>query len=228
MRLKILGVCGSPIKGGNSEVFLAEALKAAAEAGDVTTQMVSLAGKRIEDCLHCNFCIRKQEEGKICAQKDDMIEIFPLVMEADALLIATPVYLARLSGRLANFLDRLRALREGKVYKGIMENKPGGALAVSWFRNAGLETALLSIQYAFFALKMLPVGPGRYGCQWGATGLSSKEGTGKFDPEDKREVLHDEYGLHSAHNLGRRVVEITRIVKAGKEALQISQSAISL
>jgi len=45
MEIKILGVCGSPIKGGNTEVILREALKATETAGDVQTELMSLAGK---------------------------------------------------------------------------------------------------------------------------------------------------------------------------------------
>jgi multimeric flavodoxin WrbA len=224
VELKVLGICGSPIKGGNTELFLQEALKAAAEMGGVTTELIALAGKEIKGCLHCNFCVgKRQEEGKFCAQKDDMLEIYPRLMEADALLLATPVYLGRLSGPLADFLDRLRAINDGKYYHRRLENKVGGALAVAWFRNTGLETALLSIVFGFFSLKMLPVGPGRGGCQWGATGLSSDAGTGKFDPADKHGVLKDQYGLDSARNLGRRVVEVARTLKAGQEVLRTKQ-----
>lgn len=225
MEIKVLGICGSPVKGGNTEVFLIEALKAAQEQGEVSTELIALAGKDIRGCLHCNFCVRKQEEGKFCNQKDDLFPLYPKIIEADALLVATPVYFARLSGRLGDFLDRLRCLNEGKFYKRRMENKVGGALSVAWYRNTGLETALLSIIYCFFALKMIPVGPGKDGCQWGATGISSYDGTGRFDPEDRLEVLKDQYGLRSARNLGKRVVDITRVLKSGQEALKVKQLA---
>ena len=49
MEIKILGICGSPIKGGNTEVFLNEALKAAENTGNVQTELISLAGKEIKD-----------------------------------------------------------------------------------------------------------------------------------------------------------------------------------
>ncbi len=216
MEVKIVGVSGSPVRAGNTEALLEEALKAAREVEGVSTEVINLAGKNIKDCIQCNFCVRKQEEGKICTQKDDMIDIYPTMMAADGLLVATPVYFARLSGLLACFLDRLRAINEGKYYKRKMENKPGGALSVAWLRNTGLETSLLTIHFSFFALRMLPIGPGKDGSQWGATGLSSQGGTGKFDPQDKREVLKDEYGVRSARFLGRRVAELAKVLKAGQ------------
>jgi multimeric flavodoxin WrbA len=219
MEIKILGICGSPIKGGNTEVFLGEALKVAREMDGVSTEMISLAGKKIEDCRHCNWCITKQGEGMICATKDDMQEIYPKILQADALLIATPTYFTRLSGYTATFMDRFRAILMGKHYHGSLTNKVVGALTVLWWRNFGAETALLSIVSALMAANMIVVGSGEGVCQFGAVGMSSEGGTGKFDREDKLGVLKDERGIKSAHTLARRVVEVTRMLKAGKEAL---------
>ncbi len=218
MEIKVLGVCGSPIKGGNTEVFLKEALKVAQGLGNVSTEIIPLAGKRIEDCRHCNWCISKQEKDKFCAAKDDMMEIYPKILEADALLLATPTYATRLSGYLAIFLDRFRAIILGKHYKRMLTNKVAGALTVAWRRNTGPETALLSVVSTFLGWGMVVVTPGEGFCQFGAVGLSSDEGAGKFDPRDKLGVLKDESGIKSAHALAKRLVEVTRILKAGREA----------
>ena len=102
MEIKVLGISGSPIKDGNTDCFLQEALNAVEGTEGVTTEMVSLAGKDIKDCKHCNWCLKKQKKGFFCAIKDDAQGIFPKILEADALLLATPVYLGRLSGYMAN------------------------------------------------------------------------------------------------------------------------------
>ena len=220
MEIKILGVCGSPINGGNTEVFLKEALKAAEDTGDVKTELITLAGKEIRDCRHCNWCLNKQVEGKFCSQNDDMVAIYPKVLEADAILLASPVYLGRLSGYLACFIDRLRAFAFGNLYRGKLYNKVGGALSVGWFRNVGVETTLISILFAFMALEMIPVGPHHgLGALGGAGGLSSESGADKLAPKDKLGVLKDEYGLKGAHSLGHRVVEVTKLLKAGTKQI---------
>ncbi len=220
MEINVLGICGSPIKGGNTEAFLRESLKAAEATGDVKATLITLAGKDIKDCRHCNWCIRKQEEGKLCAQQDDMVEIYPELLKADALLLASPVYIGRLSGYMACFTDRLRVFAWGNVYRGKIGSKVGAALAVSWGRNYGIETALLSILSALFMMGLIPVGPPHgYGSPFGACGLASEHGTGKFNPEDKLGVLRDEYGVKGAQALGKRVAEITKLIKAGEVAL---------
>ncbi|MBM3149732.1 MAG: flavodoxin family protein, partial [Chloroflexi bacterium] len=184
------------------------------------TKLISLAGKDIKDCRHCNWCLRKQEENKFCAQQDDMQEIYQAMVEADAVLFASPAYIGRLSGYMACMIDRLRAFVYGNQYGGKLKNKVGGALAVAWGRNSGLETTLLSLVSAIFILGMIPVIPlASPGSPFGAAGVSSEGGTGRFNREDKLLVLRDEYGLVGARGLGKRLVEVTRLLKVGGGAL---------
>ncbi len=217
MEIKVLGICGSPVKGGNSEVFLREALRAIEGVQGVSTELIALSGKEIGDCLHCNWCLRKQEEGRFCNQQDDMTDVFPKVLEADAMLLATPVYFGRLSGYIACFIDRLRVFTHGNYYGGKLRNKVGGALAVGWARNSGMETTILTLLSALFILGMLPVVPRG---ALGAIGLSSEGGAGKFNPKERLGVLKDEYGLAQSRGLSERAVEMARLVKAGNEALK--------
>lgn len=221
MEITVLGVCGSPVKGGNTEVLLTEALKAAEAVPHTHTHLVRLADHKIGDCRHCNWCLAKQDIAAVCALKDDMAEIYPLILAADVLLLATPTYAARLSGYLAAFLDRCRPLVLGKYYKRVLTNKVGGAMTVAWMRNAGPETALLSVVSAYLMWGMVVASPGEGGCQYGAVGLSSEGGSGKFDPEERIGVLKDKIGMDSARLLGKRSVELARIMRAGQEALEL-------
>jgi multimeric flavodoxin WrbA len=218
MPVKILGICGSPVKGGNTEAFLGEALKAAEGLGDVSTESIRLIDKRIGDCRHCNWCTSKQVEGSFCCIKDDMLEIYPKIIEADALLIATPTYAGRLSGYSAVFMDRFRALVLGRRYRGVLRNKVGAAMTVAWMRNAGPETALLSVATAYLMWGMVLASPGEGGSEFGAVGISSDGGSGRFAAEEKLGVLKDKLGMASARALAKRTVELARIMKSGQEA----------
>ena len=207
--IHILGVSGSPVKGGNTETFLKKALDFAESLGAVSSRMVSLAEKNISNCKHCNWCVTKQKEGKPCTQEDDMQEIYPMLLEADAILLATPVYVARLSGYMATFMDRLRVFGHGNLYKGGLTDKVGGALGVGWFRHGGLETALLSVLFGFMTYEMIPVGTG-LGCPWGAPALSSRAGTGVFDRNIRLGVLEDEFAQRSMEILIKRMIKVTK------------------
>ncbi|MEW6275120.1 MAG: flavodoxin family protein [Bacillota bacterium] len=213
--MKVLGVCGSPVKNGNTAAYL-EAVLEAVKDDEVEINSLSVAELAISDCRHCNFCLTKQTREHICSLPDDMPAVYPRVLEADVLVFASPVYLMRLSGYLARFMDRLRALLHGKVYRNALRDKVGVALAVSWFRNTGLETTLLSVLSGMVTLGMIPVG-GIGGL--GAGAVSSRGGTGMFDRENRLGVLEDEYGLETGRKTIQRAVELARIIKAGKQVL---------
>ena len=53
--MRILGICCSPRKGGNTEILLREALEGAREAG-CETELILVAGKKIAACDGCNSC----------------------------------------------------------------------------------------------------------------------------------------------------------------------------
>lgn len=214
--MKVLGVCGSLVKGGNTEQLLKYALQLTENEG-FDTQLIILADKSVGDCIHCNWCLARQKEGAYCTIKDDMIHFYEPVMEADILFLATPVYLGRLTGPLANFLDRIRCVEFGNVYKNCLADKIGASFAVTWGRNAGVETALISITEAFLMLDIIPCGA--HMSPFGAAVVSSIHGTGKFDPKDKSHVLKDEWGLHTTEMVVNRAIELGRIIKAGKESI---------
>jgi len=216
--ITLLGICGSPVEGGNTQVMLEKALKKADELENVKTKMFLSAKKKIGHCVHCNWCLSHNESDRFCSLKDDLNEMFPLVMEADGILFASPVYTGRMSSYMAAIMDRLRCLGFlGR--RGMTKNKVAGAISVSWYRNGGQETCGLSIYMGAFCSEMLPISVHHSGSYYGAMGLSSPYGEGSFDPEDKLPILKDEWGIKGAENIAMRVVEVARIIKAGMIAL---------
>ncbi len=172
--IRVLGICGSPVKNSNTESILKEALEAIGQE-DVETDFFGVQGKNVKDCIQCNWCMAKQSEEDFCAVRDDLQELYPKVAQADALLVASPVYLARMSGHLASVLDRLRCVHYGKHWLGAMKHKVGAAIAVSWYRNSGIETTMTSIHWAFLTYQMVIAVPGSLST-FGGAGLASLSG----------------------------------------------------
>jgi multimeric flavodoxin WrbA len=221
MTIKILGVCGSPIKGGNTEVFLNQALKSAEEVPEVETELITLADwKDFKGCNHCNHCAMRQIPDRICSINDEMTEVYPKLMAMDGLIIASPTHVTGVSWLTASFMGRMRAINHGKLYRRTLHHKVGGAMAVLFWRHAGAETTLRSILGCYLLLGMLPAGSGLLG-PYGAVGLSSYGGEGYVDSDDKLAVLKDKFGVRSARILGKEVAETAKIVRAGREALKI-------
>lgn len=227
MEIKVLGICGSPVKRGNAEVYLQEFFKEVEALGGVKTELITLHDKDIRDCIHCNWCMRRQSEGKFCNQSDDMQELYPKLIGCDALILCSPAYFLRCTGRMANVLDRMRAVMEGNYYGHAMANKIGAALVVAWYRHNGLETTALSLILPMLGLDMIVVAPPFELGALAANALSSEGGSGKFNPKERYGVLKDEYGLISIKALAKKVVEKTRIVKAGTQALKESKQQIT-
>lgn len=219
-RLKVLGISGSPVKSGNVEELLRASLRTQDGVPGVEWELLSLADLRLEDCVHCNWCLRRQGGGRRCSRDDDLVAVYPKVEQCDALILATPVYFGRLSGHLAAFIDRMRVYVHGNETAGMLRNKVGGSLAVAWFRMAGLEMALLSINQFFYAVNMVIASPD-LGLQGGAA-FSSLEGSGRREGKDRLLVLRDGLGMASAASTVSRAVELARLLKAGREALQDS------
>ena len=214
--IKIIGFCGSRVKNGNMEALLADALSQAGNHSDVKAELITLAGKKINPCNHCNWCIENQTEDRPCTQQDDMGDIYPKLLVADGIIVASPAHFGRLSGATADLIDRTRAFVHGNLYHMSLKNKVGGAIAMGFFRGGGVETTLSSINVFFHSQRMI-MANGLY--QLGAAAFSTREGKGKFEPETRHIVLEDEFGVAATRALVDRTIELARIIKAGLAAL---------
>jgi len=176
----ILGVSGSP-RPKATEFVLKAALKQLEELGH-ETKIWTVMGKKINFCIHCNYCMKK--EG--CVFKDDMSTLYPLLEKADAYVFATPVYNGNVSGQMKTLMDRCRALlsRNHKVFR----YKPSIAIAVGGDRIGGQEPAIQQIASFFIMNGGVPVSGGTFGANLGAA----------FWSKDTLEgVLEDEEGFRS-------------------------------
>lgn len=100
--MKVLAISSSPRKGGNSDVLCDRFLKGAAEAGH-ETEKVRLQTKKIAPCLACYKCFEGERK---CCQKDDVAEILGKMMEADVIVLASPVYFYSICAQLKILIDR--------------------------------------------------------------------------------------------------------------------------
>jgi multimeric flavodoxin WrbA len=103
--VRVVGVYGSPRKGGNSDLLLDSALRGAqateAEVGKVYVRNLNISG-----CLECGGC----EETGTCVVKDDMQDIYVLLDEADAIILSSPIFFYGLTSQLKALVDRAQAL----------------------------------------------------------------------------------------------------------------------
>jgi len=125
--MKIIGISGSPRK-GNTEWMLMT-LMDEAEKNGAEVQLWLLRRMEVKMCRGCLSCEEGGKDRKgTCKIKDDMNEIYPKLLAADAIVLATPGYFEMLSGLLKNFLDRTCAIwprLEGKKIAGLAVAEEG-------------------------------------------------------------------------------------------------------
>ena len=102
MGKKVLILSGSPRKGGNSDLLCDEFLRGAREAGH-SVEKIRVAERKVAPCSACYYC---RKSGGVCARKDDMAEILQKMVDADVLVLASPVYFYSIDAQLKAVIDR--------------------------------------------------------------------------------------------------------------------------
>jgi multimeric flavodoxin WrbA len=105
--MNVLVILGSPRRKGNSSL-LAQQIAKGAKSGKAKVETLYLHEKSIAPCRACMSCQRENSRG--CSIDDDMQEIYAKLLEADAWVIASPVYWFTMSAQTKLFMDRCFAL----------------------------------------------------------------------------------------------------------------------
>lgn len=107
MKKKVLVILGSPRRKGNSAI-LADRIAQGAKSAKAGVETIFLQGRKIAPCKSCYACQKENSNG--CSIRDDMQEIYLKLIEADAWVIASPVYWFTMSAQTKIFMDRCFAL----------------------------------------------------------------------------------------------------------------------
>ena len=103
--MKVLGLAGSPRKGGNTDILLAKFMEGAASKG-AETKTIAVCNLKLSGCWHCDACLEKG----ICRVKDDMQMVYKEMEEADRIVLTSPVQFMGVSAQLKAVIDRCQAL----------------------------------------------------------------------------------------------------------------------
>jgi arsenate reductase (thioredoxin) len=101
----VLGLQGSPRRKGNTSTLLSTFLDEAQRLG-ADTDVIDVPRRRITPCQECGNC---EKEG-FCPIDDEMQEVYPLLREADIIVMGTPVFFYGPTAQLKCLIDRSQAL----------------------------------------------------------------------------------------------------------------------
>jgi multimeric flavodoxin WrbA len=166
--VKIIGLCASPRPQGNTrrllEFFLAECRGLGAQ-----TELMSAPDQRVDFCRACEQCMRQGT----CPVPDDYLSDLPSILQADALVLASPNYAFDLSAQMKALMDRSHAFL---YYRQALAGKYGVGLCVGghWFGTRAIARRLSQAIWL--------CGGASVGAVWGISKHRDKKG---FEQEQK-------------------------------------------
>ena len=192
--MKIVAINGSPRKNGTTALCL-ETVRREVEAAVVEFQVFQ-PGANVHPCLACYNCL---DTGSLrCVQTDDMVnDIIAACIEADGILLASPVYHGGIAGNMKCVLDRLMLAAGCGVNQ--LHHKVGGALC-TLRRSGGMET-YQQLLGTMDAMEMIVVTSDYWGAVHGA---------------EKGEAAQDTEGMEVAAKLGRNMAWMVKVLHESK------------
>jgi multimeric flavodoxin WrbA len=200
--IRVLGISGSPIKGGNCDTMVQEALKVASEVPGVETEFITLADKQIALCKHCQWCIENRAPCKI---QDDAHMVFDKMIKSDGLILGAPVWNVSVAPLFPILMSRWRYYQ---FFTYNFRNKVSGLLTVG-FLGMGMERALEDLEV---------VGRGAGFVVARGWAVASTAAFGQRPAFLEHGVLDDKAGMIRVRNVAMKVVEITRMIKYAADA----------
>ncbi len=177
--MNIVYISGSPRKRSNTDYLLNFILN------HTEGEFIKLTDYVVEPCSSCWAC---RENGS-CVIDDDMKTlVIPKILNADAIVIGTPVYFNNVTAQLKSFIDRTWSIR------GKLKDKIGAAVVVG--RRYGAEGAITALNSFFLKHDMIVANRG-------ISGIA-------FEPGEIRDDLES---MEAAKRLGARILDLCRTLK---------------
>lgn len=156
LRMKVLGLFGSPRRRGNTDLLLEEMLRGAQSRG-AEIERIFLSDWDISGCRECRKC----EITGNCVIQDKMQKLYAKLLQADRIILASPIFFYGVTSQTKKMIDRCQALWARKyilkrtpVGKGSVRRK-GWFLSVAGSRGAKVfQGAILTVRYFFDALNV--------------------------------------------------------------------------
>lgn len=138
--MKVVLLNGSPRKGNSLEILLK--VEKYLHEKQIDTEIINLNDFNIKYCIGCYKCVLVGQEK--CSLKDDLPQIWKKIIDADGVVLASPVYTLSVPGILKNFMDRVGYA----AHRPEMYNKPALILSTT----SGIGTRIVIMQLKWFEL----------------------------------------------------------------------------
>lgn len=187
--MKVLAINGSARKDGNTALLINTVFEGLHGEG-IETEMVQLSGQVIEPCKACWACGGK---GTCVHKKDLFQEIYEKMIQADGILLGSPVYTANISANMQAFLERASVVGDMNRSENLLRHKVGAAVTAA--RRGGALNALDAMTHFFMLQDMFIVGSSYWPMAYGRM---------------PGEVKEDQEGMETMKNLGQNMAYLLK------------------
>ena len=156
LKMKALGLFGSPRRGGNTDLLLEEMLKGLQSEG-AEIERVFLSDWDISGCRECRKC----EVDGSCVIQDQMQKLYPKLLQADHVILTSPIFFYGVTAQTKAMIDRCQALWARKYIlkepslQGPRTKRKGWFVSVAGSRGEKVfQGAILTVKYFFDALNV--------------------------------------------------------------------------
>ncbi|MCK5297059.1 MAG: flavodoxin family protein [Alphaproteobacteria bacterium] len=190
--MKVVAFNGSPRESGNTSILIGHVFSALEKEG-IETELVQIGGKSLRGCTGCGAC--KKNQDKKCVLPDDGLNGYiEKMIEADGIIIGSPVYFSDVTAETKAFIDRAGYVC--RANENLLKHKVGGAVAAA--RRAGFSHTLNSINHFLHIGQMYISGS----CYWN---LGIGKGIG--------DVENDDEGILTMKTLGENMAWLLKKIK---------------
>ena len=187
--MKVLAINSSARKDGNTAYLIGTVFEELNKEG-IKTEMIQLAGSIIEPCKACWACGGK----KNCVHKRDLFrEIYEKMIQADGIILGSPVYTANISANMQAFLERASVVADMNRNENLLRHKAGAAITSA--RRGGALNTLDAMNHFFMLQDMFIVGSSYWPMAYGRM---------------PGEVQQDKEGIETMRNLGRNMAYLLK------------------
>lgn len=151
--MRVLSVCGSPRRNGNTDQLLGELARGIRSTNRDNVTEVRLGELSIHPCRNCDWC--RSHNDAFCVMQDDMQSLYSSFAEADLCILGSPIYWWSVSAQLKTFIDRLYGMNpelHPQLFKGKhliivlsywgRDPNTGAEAAISMFKEIARSTAM--------------------------------------------------------------------------------------
>jgi multimeric flavodoxin WrbA len=185
--MKATLICGSPRKGGNTEILL-KRIQQRLEKRDVGCDLILLSEHDVKPCIACERC--KQLKDGTCAIKDDDFHpLFQRILDADAMIVGSPVYFGCATSQTTSLLHRAGYV--SRANGNFFEGKIGAPVVVA--RRAGQNFTYAQLMFFFTINDMVVPGSTYWNIAFG---------------RKKGEVAGDEEGIETVEHFADNVADL--------------------